>query len=47
MSAAARPLAEGEHSWDAAAEATERLYRRLLEERRDERSRWPSGSPRA
>ena len=32
MSAAARRLAAGEHSWDAAAEATERLYRRLLEE---------------
>lgn len=33
MSAAARRLAEGEHSWDAAAEATERLYRQLVEER--------------
>jgi glycosyltransferase involved in cell wall biosynthesis len=32
LSAAARRLAGGEHSWDAAAEATERLYRRLLEE---------------
>jgi glycosyltransferase involved in cell wall biosynthesis len=31
MSEAARRLAREEHSWDAAAEATERLYRDLLE----------------
>jgi glycosyltransferase involved in cell wall biosynthesis len=31
MSEAARQLAREEHSWDAAAEATERLYQRLLE----------------
>jgi glycosyltransferase involved in cell wall biosynthesis len=32
MSDAARRLAREGHSWDAAAEATERLYRKLLEE---------------
>ena len=32
MSESARRLAEGEHSWDTAAEATERLYRQLLED---------------
>lgn len=33
MSEAARRLAGGEHSWESVAEATERLYERLLEER--------------
>jgi hypothetical protein len=32
MGDAARRLADGEHSWDAVAEATEQLYRRLLED---------------
>ena len=33
IGAAARRLARAEHSWEAAAEATERVYRRVLEER--------------
>lgn len=32
MGDAAQRLARGEHSWDAVAEATDRLYRRLLED---------------
>jgi glycosyltransferase involved in cell wall biosynthesis len=32
LAEAARSLAHEDHSWDAAAAATERLYRRLLED---------------